>query len=309
MSTGVPDFEVKHVYPAVNAADDALRRGDWPGVRAAFATAGSAYERHQIVALARSMTGCENLLTVVCSHDPSDLLARTMLASRQIGLAWEARGSGRASTVGQQQFERFFALLEEAERSLIEVCAREPGLAAAWAVRLVTSRGLELGGSETRRRCQRLAAVSPHDLLAQELLLQDLLPKWGGSWEQATRFAWECANQAPPGSPNPALVVILHVERWVDSDQDVRAVFADPSIRRDVWQAGEQSVMNPAFAGVPGWEYALSTFALGYSLAEDWPRAKACFARLGPYAHESGWDYFNQPGEVFAQYRAKAMAS
>lgn len=286
-----------------------LRRGDWPGVRSAFAAAGSAYEQHQIVSLARSVAGCEELLSVVCGQDPSDALARTMLAMRQAGLAWEARGSGRASTVSQEQFARFFALLEHAEQSLIEVCAREPEFVAAWNVRLVTSRGLQLGRSETRRRYQRLAAISPHDLAAQSLLLQDLLPKWGGSWEQASGFAWECANQAPPGSPNPALVVVLHLERWVDGEQDVKAVFADPAIRRDVWQAGERSVMHPEFTGAPGWECALSTFALGYSLIEDWPRAKSCFARLGPYAHEDGWDYFDKPGQVFTQWRTKAMAA
>lgn len=159
----VPDFNPAHVYPVVGGADAALRRGDWPGVRSAFAAAGSAYEQHQIVSLARSVAGCEELLSVVCGQDPSDALARTMLAMRQAGLAWEARGSGRASTVSQEQFARFFALLEHAEQSLIEVCAREPEFVAAWNVRLVTSRGLQLGRSETRRRYQRLAAISPQD--------------------------------------------------------------------------------------------------------------------------------------------------
>lgn len=309
MSSGTPDLSAAPFHPVLREADAALRRGDWPGVRTAFAAASSAYEQHLIVAAARSVTGCENLLTVLCGRDASDLLARTMLASRQVGQAWEARGSGRADTVGRDQFATFFAFLEQAEQSLIEVCAREPRFVPAWGVRLVTSRGLELGRSETRRRYQRLSEHSAHDLLAQEQVLQDLLPKWGGSWEQAGGFVWECANQAPPGSPNASLVVVFHIERWVDGDVDLQAVFADPAVRRDVWQAGEQSVMHPAFGAAPGWEYALSTFALGYSLIEDWPRAKSCFARLGPHLQDAGWSYFDKPAEVFAQWQRQAMAS
>ena len=309
MAAGAPDFEIKHVYPVVDATDAALRAGDWPGVRAAFAAAGSAYEQHAAIAAAGSVPGCENLLAVIAGRDPADLLARTMLAWRQLVLGWEIRGEGRAATVSQQQFEGCFAHLELAEQTLIEVCARDPENLGAWGVRLFTSRGLGLGASETRRRYQRVAALAPHDLIAQEALLQDLLPKWGGGWEQAIPFAWECAEQAPPGSPNAGLVVALHIERWVDSSAELKAVFADPAVRRDVWRAGELSVMNPAFTGAPGWEYALSAFALGYSLIEDWPRAKSCFARLGPFAHDTGWSYFDNPAKTFLEWRTKAMAA
>lgn len=310
MSTNVTDpvFDPAAVYPAVAAAEAGLRDGEWSAVRAAFGSAPSSYERHLIVAGARRVDGCEALLAFVLERDPGDLLAATMLAAREVQLGWTIRGSGRASTVTPAQIDGFHAHLCRAEQLLITVCARDPGFAPAWCVRLDTARGLELGTIESQRRYDRLSRCSPHDLMAQRTVLQDLLPKWGGSWADAHRFAWACANSAAPGSPNASVVIDYHLERWVDSDQSAAAVFADPRLRQEIWQAGELSVMNPAFAGAPGWEYALSQFALGYSLAEDWPRARSCFSRLGPYASEWGWDYLHEdPAKAFKQQRATAM--
>lgn len=303
-----PVLDPGRVYPVVAAVGAALRTRDWPGVRAAYGAASSMYERHLIVAAVRDVPGCEALLAAVLAGDPTDLLAGTMLGAKEVGIAWGIRGSGRASTVSAQQAAGFHAHLVLAEQALLPVCARDPGFAPAWGIRLDTARGLQLGTAESRRRYDRLVRFSPHDLYAQGVILQDLLPKWGGDWETSHGFAWDCATQAPPGAPNACRVVDFHLERWVDGNRSLASVFADPQVRQEIWQAGERSVMNPAFSGAPGWEYALSLFALGYSLIEDWPRAKSCFTRLGPYANKWGWDYLDaDPANAFRQQRATAM--
>lgn len=304
---GEPIFDAARTYPVVAAARAALRAGDWTGLQSAFLAARSQYERHLIVRLTHDLAGCESFLSAVWTQT-RDPLAGTLLAAREVGLAWEARGSDRGNTVTPAMWDGFRSFLVRAEQRLIEVCARQPGFAPPWEVRLTTARGLQLGVAEARRRYQRLGAVSAHDLLGQESMQQMLLPKWFGDWDQAAHFTWQCANEAPPGSPNPALVVLFHVERWVDGEQGLSKIFADPVVRREVGQAGEMSVMNPAFGNAAGWEMALSLFALGYSLTGDWGRAKSCFQRLGPYANEAGWGYFENPEHLFLSTRRDAMS-
>jgi hypothetical protein len=308
-TTFEPVFDHARTYPVVGAADGALRASNWPAVQAAYSGASSPYERHLIVAVAQEVDGCEGFLSSVVEHDPADLLAATMLAWREVLIGWDARGAGRASTVDASMWEAFQHHLTRAELLLTQVCAREPGFEPAWGVRLVSARGLELGLSELQRRYERLTRASKNDLLGQSRYLQALLPKWFGTWELAHQFAWSCATDAPPGAPNASVVVEYHVERWLDANRPTREVFADPQVRHEISSAAEASVLNPAFSGSPGWVHALSQFALAFSLMEDWPRARYCFTRLGPFATRTGWSYFNEnPAKVFVEQREKAMS-
>lgn len=306
-TTFEPILEPARTYPAVAAADAALRASNWPAVWSAFGGAG-AYERHQIVQLADKVDGSEGYLGSLVQANPGDLLAATMLARREVGLAWQLRGNGRASTVDPKVWDGFRSHVRRAEQLLIRACAQDPGFVPAWRVRLLTARGLDLGPVESRRRYDRLERHSPNDLLAQEGLLQNIVPKWRGTWDAAHSFVWACANAAPPGSPNASVVVTYHQERWLDSGRKAGEVFAEPQVRQEIWSAGELSVMNPAFTTAPGWVFALSQFAFAYGLMQDWARAKSCFTRLGPYASGWGWEYLNKdPLTPFNELRQKAM--
>lgn len=302
-----PSFDNARLYPSVGLVAAALPAGDWAAIQDAFRQASSNYERHRMVDAAARLNGSEHRLAEITGRDPGDVLASTMLAARCVWVGWEARGTGTASTVRADGWRVFRAQLMRAEQLLIEVCAREPGLAQAWLTRLNTARGLQLGIAESRRRYDRLIRHSPLDLIGQRTLLQDLVPKWGGDWERAHAFAWACLNESPAGAPNAAVLADFYLERWVDADGSTATVFGDPRTRQELWQAGDRSVLNPAFAEPPGREAALSVFALVFSLMEDWPRAKHCFVRLGPYADEWGWDYYQDPVKMFTRTRDQAM--
>jgi hypothetical protein len=303
-----PVLDPALAYPPVGAAQAGLRAADWPAVQAAFSGASSAYERHLIVTAAGELESSEDFLEAVVQRDRSDVLAATLLAAREVRIGWTLRGSGRGETVDAGMARGFRGHLARAEQLLIEACARDPRFVAAWGVRLITARGLELGPGETRRRYDRLNRHSPNDLSAQSALLQALVPKWGGTWETAHSFVWSCTTEAPPGAPNGCVVVGYHLERWLEDKRIAREVFADPQVRQEIWTAGEASVMNPAFTGAPGWVVALSQFALAYSLMGDWPRARHCFTRLGRFASRSGWEYFDTDvAKVFNTQREEAM--
>jgi len=304
-----PIFDEAVQIPVVGRADAALSANDWASLQAAFAEA-TMQSRHSIVRRAGSMKGSEDFYRGILESNPRDLLAATVLADRYVRMAWEARGRGSFNTVSPQGYATFQGYLRTAEQILIGVCAQQPQFAPAWAVRLFTATGLSLGTAEILRRYQRLSSSSPHDLHAQFITLQDLLPKWAGTWEMAHDFVWECANAAPAGSPNAALVVMYYLERLISDDvSGVEEVLRDPQVRHEIAAAAQRSVKNPAFDAKADKVFALSLFALIFSLLEDWPSAKDCFTRLGPYAVEAGWEYFGEdPSAVFNEARQEAMS-
>jgi hypothetical protein len=209
-------------------------------------------------------------------------LPRTLLAERYIHIGWTIRSRASAEHVSRDQFEQFHAWLRKAEQRLIEVCAEQPTYAPAWTARLLTARGLQLGQSEARRRYDRLSAHHPHQFRAQSQLLQQLCPKWGGSWEAVHGFAQECVSAAPDGSPAGVLVAEAHVEHGLDlSDVAGTEYMRNVSVRNELRHAAQVSVLHPDHR--PGWPSVTghSTFALAFSLGGHLKDAAPHFAALG----------------------------
>lgn len=303
-----PDFEHDSAYPDQAAAVAAVRARDWATVRSIYDRATDWSGRRRAMA-GTGVDGAEDFLRDVVARQPDDLTAATMLAGRLIQVGWSIRGSGRASTVSREQAEAFHGYLRQSEQLLIDVCARDPGFLPAWMERLTTARALSLGQAEARRRYDHVVRLDPHHLDAQIRLLQQLCPKWGGDFATMHAFAAQCAADAPPGYPNAALVVDGHMERWLDleSGKDAEYIRSEP-VASEIRAAAERSVLHPAFERRPGWIYALSMFALGFTMSGDWSRAKQCFVALGPYADEWGWQYMDGGASAaFVKWRAVAM--
>lgn len=304
-----PVFDQSEHFPVVGRADAALRAHDWDALMAAF-TSANQQERHSIVRRGGSDKGSEDFFRSILQARPGDVLASTMLADRYVTMGWEARGPGNFDSVTPEGYKAFLEFLRTAEQILIGVCARQPQFTQAWAVRLFTATGLDLGISEVTRRYERLASHSPHDLHAQFFTLQALLPKWGGTWEMAHDFVWKCANGAPPGASNACLVVMYYLERLISDDVSrVDEVLREPQVRQEIMAAAQRSVMSSAFTTGTDGVVALSLFALSFSMLEDWSSAKSCFTRLGPFGQEAGWEYFGKdPSVIFREARQEAMS-
>ena len=56
----------------------------------------------------------------------------------------------------------------------------------------------------------------PTHLVAHQQMLQFLCRKWFGSTEEMFDFARTAAAKAPAGSLLPELVVVAHIEHWLD---------------------------------------------------------------------------------------------
>jgi hypothetical protein len=180
---------------------EAARAGDWRPVSNFFGHLADEGDRNFAAGVMTEVAGVERLLTEVASRDDSHTLPQVLLAARHISMGGQARTGLRARHASRNQFAVFHDHLRRAEQLLIEVVAREPANAMAWALRVTTAMGLELGQSEARRRYDRLAASYPHHFSGQARLLQQLCPKWSGSWDAMHRFSRECLLAAPPREP------------------------------------------------------------------------------------------------------------
>ncbi|MEV0717885.1 hypothetical protein [Asanoa sp. NPDC050611] len=226
-------------------------------------------------------------LEEVHAADPGDTAAAAMLATRIIGDAWAIRTSKRASEVSAERFASFHAVLREAEKLLEATIAIDPTDPAVLTCRLTTARGLELGLDEARSRYAAVAAVDPHHLPAQDQLLQQLAPKWGGSLEEMHAFARESATAVPEGAHNGVLAAQAYFEHWATVDGRRRAV--GRATLAALREAADRSVLSPAFPRTPGWVGVANMFAWVLMLAHEYRRAYGVFGVAGTWVSQQPW--------------------
>jgi hypothetical protein len=212
--------------------------------------------------------------------------------------------------VSAEQFATFHSGLRDAERILIDVTAREPWNVSAWSCRLPIAMGLQLGTSEARRRYARLAMTDPHHHPSQTALLQQLCPKWGGSWAEAEAFAQECARSAPPGGLHGSLPAVVHLERWSDAGnrKERAAYLGRPEVLDELDAAARASVLHPSFRPCAGENAVHGLFAMCYSLAGAHDRAAPHFRRLDGPVSTWPWQYVGDPGPMFDKACARALS-
>lgn len=302
-----PDFSLAAAHPETAEVYAAVKTGDWPSARSCVERAPRT-ARTDLIHAGAEAPEAENLLRAALDTDPRDVIAATMLARVLVRTGWKIRGYGWASSVGSVQFEAFRSYLCQAEQLLISACADDPEFEAAWCERIVTARALEVGQAEARRRYDQLDRRCPHHVQAQSALLQQLCPKWGGSLDAMHAFASTCSAAAPTGAHSHAIVVEAHLEHWLSLKKpNDLSYFTGQAVRDEIRGAGDRSVRHASFDRGIGSVRALSMFALGYSLIEDWAAAKQCFVALGPHADESGWGYLPDGArKSFLRYRATA---
>ncbi|WP_155369892.1 hypothetical protein [Catellatospora vulcania] len=307
-AVAAPTFDRAAAFPEVQAVQAWCRQGDWDAVARHFAQLPTADAVYFTVRAVGELPGVMTFVGEVAQAQPSAVLPKLLLAARAAALAWDARTTARAAHVSREQFDEMHEHLRYGEERLLEVTAREPGNGAAWALRITNARGLQLGQAEARRRYDRLAKHHPHMYFAQAQLLQQLCPKWSGSWDAAFGFARRCAAAAPEGSLSGALIPELHAEYWLSLRGGERdAYLRRPEVQREVAEAALRSVLHPAFRPTYGWVGAHSHFAWAFSLAGDHRRAAVHFRALGGLADRYPWAYGGDAEQQYVKHRDLAL--
>ncbi|BCY09015.1 hypothetical protein [Actinoplanes sp. L3-i22] len=272
-------------YPEAKALVKAAAADDWAGVRRAVDGAEPQARTHLIRLLAGD-DRLGDLAVRALDADPDDATAAATRAFQLIRQGWQVRSGARARHVSARQFKVFHRYLGEAERVLHAGLTRTAHDPALWTAGLLTVRGLEMGIHHARYRYDCLAAFDPHHLPGQSQLLQQLCPKWGGSWAAAQQFARTAGGAAPDGAHSAVLIVDYYLELVLDG-HGLRGA----PIRTEIEEAADRSVRHPAFQRTIGWVQVVNSFAMAFSLAGDRVAAKQMFAMLGPYASELPWAY------------------
>ncbi|SNS70015.1 hypothetical protein SAMN05421812_101466 [Asanoa hainanensis] len=293
---------------------DAAKTGDWHGVEAGFRELTDPVLHQIAIGLAGRLLD-RAVAEEAAAADPTSALAGTLWAWRLVEDGWEIRTGAWGNEVSAEQWKGFRAHLRRAEQILIQVTARHPDYTSAWTERLHTARGLGLGQAEARRRYEKAMRAVPHFFPAQQVMIQQLCPKWGGSYDAMHSFADECAEASPPGSVNGAVVALAHIEHLllVIRDESAGAGVAylkRVNVQEDLRWAAEHSVLNPAFQPAPGWVAAHSAFAMAFSMGDNQPAAAKHYEALlagGNLADETPWKYFDDQVAEFVSLRDHAF--
>lgn len=313
---GRPVFEPADRIPSLAALRTAVRSKDWDAITAGFAVLSDEDDRALACRTIAETAGTEFFLRETVNRLPDDPLARTLLADRLIQTGWAIRSGHRAQHVSRQQFSEFHAYLRRAELLLIDVCAEHPEYALAWYLRVITSRGLQLGLGETRRRYDRLAEHHPHHFSGQSQLLQQICPKWGGSWKAVHAFAQECVESAPAGGPSGALTAVAQMEQYLEVSEKEGTRAAETYLRAPdnharLRDAAARSVLHPAFrADAHHAVNAHSAFAAAHSAAGRPADAAPHFRALGDHACAFPFGYIGTGDHEteFVRHRKTALA-
>jgi hypothetical protein len=295
-------------FPELAAARAALEREDWAAVTRYFATLTDEVDiGFGVHAVVEGTDSGEFLRRVATSTGQP--LARLLLGDWLICRGWESRTRAAAKYVSAGQFAGFFRHLEQAEAVLAELTADAPHNPNAWALRLMTARGLEVGIAETQRRYEMAARHHSHHAGAQLQLLQRLCPKWGGSFEASHDFARRCLETSPAGSSSGVVVAMAHIEQWMASGSGRALYMHRPAVRRELVDAARHSVLNPSYRRGLRWVVDHNIFAMALSLAWERRAAAAVFRALGRYADVQPWEFYLRslpPGAGFTLNRALA---
>ncbi|MFK3982488.1 hypothetical protein ACI2K4_19185 [Micromonospora sp. NPDC050397] len=285
--------------PVARRLSAAAARRDWPAVREMFDGITDPDDRSFYTHVVGVVPGVEKWLTAVIRDEPYDATALLLYGYRMTILAWKARSSAGAEHVTREGWRKFFERLQIAEEALDQVVLKDPDNVTAWYTMMITSRGLQFGVAETRRRFDEVVSRHPGHLRAHQQLLQQLCVKWSGSHEAMYAFARESMNRAPAGSPLGSLVAMAHLEYWLRTSGRTGRLdfrlntrhFRTPKVRDELREALDRSVRHPDYQRRPGWARVHNEFATALVLAGEHATAAEQFRTIGPHLTDVPWVY------------------
>jgi hypothetical protein len=114
--------------------------------------------------------------------------------------AWQARGSGRASTVAQDTWPVFYARLVDADRDLARAAAMDVEDPTPHARSIQAALGLDLGLTEKHKRFGEAVRRFRWHRSAHVIMVQATAAKWSGSNQEMFEFARGSSAEAPEGT-------------------------------------------------------------------------------------------------------------
>lgn len=294
--------------PELRAALTAAYAGDHGPARDLLAATrvGAEWERRggYVPRLAESALHSPGWLDAWLAESPADPDAVLVKAEHCVRQAWEIRTSARASSVSRDQFQAFFALLDDAVPVIGAAAELNPTDPVPWQVALTHARGSQAPREVFDSYWAEAAARAPHHYGCHLSALQYLCDKWYGSHTEMFDFAERAAEHALPGSKLHALPLLAAVEYDVVADGtpaegdriDRSRIHA--ALKRALELSDAYPQGDPEVAGVR------NHLALMLVLADRHGEALEQFRAVGVHATEYPWAYLGDARQEFLEFRA-----
>jgi tetratricopeptide (TPR) repeat protein len=163
------------------------------------------------------------------ASSPSAFIAR---AFYHVDDAWRARGSNFARFVSDEQFALFHKRLSLAQKDLEKAYQLKPDDPNIAAKMLTVIRGQGQSNHIRELWFERGKSADSSFFPIYRQKLEDLYPKWGGSWEEAYSFVKTLYDSPPPGSLADTLMLDYIIESLYYPD--ARSKLAQNDIERNV---------------------------------------------------------------------------
>jgi hypothetical protein len=301
--------------PAIEALVASAKRSDFSGLAAHLAPCrdGRWDERGMTVEVVSEAMN-RAALDTWCASQPNAPEPFLLRGRHGIFWAWEARGSGAASSVSKEGWRLFEERLGIAQQDLERVTQMDPADPTPWAFLVTIARARDLGRDAAQRYLDEAVRRDPESFFANNNMLSFLAAKWHGSHEEQLAFARGVAAGARPGSDLIALVIRAHVEIWAyklhfDGDKAAADAYVRSEANRaECASAYQASLVAPGHVPRASTIYLLNEAAFWFWRAGDRARAAPAFMRIGSYAYtEYPWRYLGEPQQKY--YEAASWAT
>ena len=239
----------------VQRAQGLVRKGNTTGIRDWFATLGDDHSaRDFAMGVLTELNKRPDWLEQWKEDDPTDPLPWLFAGCQAIVQAWEARGSGLASTVSKSGRSGFEQWLQTAGKELQQAARLDPRDPLAPAMLLTVARGLQLPREKGDKWFARATTLDPEHRSAHNNMMQLLAAKWGGEPGEMMDFARDAAANAPDGSWLPGMLAEAHLEEEMlfemrGNRAGAKAYFRDPAVAGELKEAAARSINHPAYNG------------------------------------------------------------
>ncbi|MEV8398982.1 hypothetical protein [Streptomyces niveus] len=292
--------------PGLRAALTAAYAGDHAPARDLLAATrlGAEWERRggYVPRLAESALHSPGWLDAWLAESPRDPDALLVKAEHCVQQAWEIRTGARASSVSRDQFQAFFALLDDAVPVIGAAAELNPTDPVPWQVALTHARGSQAPREVFDAYWAEATARAPHHYGCHVSAMQYLCDKWYGSHGEMFDFAEGAAGEALPGSKLHALPLLAAVEYDVVADGGNGGAGIERSrIHAALKRAQELSDAYPQ--GDPEVAGVRNHLALMLVLADRHGEALEQFRAVGSHATQYPWAYLGDARGEFLDFR------
>jgi hypothetical protein len=263
--------------PAAAALRSALAGRDWGTARAILTASPEPDHLSLLIRVAADTPGIQDWIEEPIRDDSQSVFPLLVRGAHAVYWAWEARGTGMGSTVGEDQWRAWFARLKLAENCLDEVLERDPANAEAWHYLVILGRARQLPFEERWYRFNNLIAIRPAHYMGHTQMLNNLMAKWSGSAEQMFEFARDRAARYP-GTALPSLIAAAHLERRFSAGGN--EYMERKEIGDELVEAAQQSIWHPEYRQTAVTPLLWNRFAHAFALADRFAEADWCFERI-----------------------------